>query len=96
MIYRTDDKQFGVQLQIHQNKEFAQIWNTKVQDEETKSLTLNPGYEYTIHKLQLDKDQPKISNLYQKMTENANLMMNWMKIPCSKSTQKPTVCMNVK
>ena len=49
MIYRTDDKQFGVQLQIHQNKEFAQIWNTKVQDEETKSLTLNPGYEYTIH-----------------------------------------------
>ena len=60
MIYRTDDKQFGVQLQIHQNKEFAQIWNTKVQDKETKSLTLNPGYEYTIH----------ITPIGQRSTEN--------------------------
>ena len=49
MIYQTDNKQYGVQVQIHQNKEFAQIWDTKVQDEDTKSLTLKPGHEYTIH-----------------------------------------------
>ena len=60
MIYRTDHKEFGVQLQIHQNKEFAQIWNIKVQDEETKSLTLKPGYEYTIH----------ITPIGQRSTEN--------------------------
>ena len=37
-----------MQLQIHQNKEFAQILYTKRQDEKLKSITLKPGYEYKI------------------------------------------------
>ena len=48
MYYRTRHKEFGVQLQIHQNKEFAQILYTASQDERKKSISLKPGYEYTI------------------------------------------------
>ena len=48
MYFGTGHMDFSVQLQIHQNKEFAQILYTGDQDEKVKSVALKPGYEYTI------------------------------------------------
>ena len=48
MFPRTHGDEFEVQLQIHQNKEIAQILNTNDQDRTLKSISLKPGHEYTI------------------------------------------------
>ena len=48
MFFTTHHRNFDVQLQIHQNKEFAQILHSKAQDERLKSITLIPGHEYKI------------------------------------------------
>ena len=48
MYYQTRIKEFRVQLKIHQSKEFAQILYSSTQDQRKMSITLKPGYEYTI------------------------------------------------
>ena len=48
MFFRTHRKDYGVQLQIHQNKEFAQILHSEDQDEKVKSIGLKPGHEYRL------------------------------------------------
>ena len=48
MFFQTHRKDYGVQLQIHQNKEFAQILHSEDQDEKVKSIGLKPGHEYRL------------------------------------------------
>ena len=48
MLPRTEHKDFNVQMQIHQNKEIAQILYASNQDFDMKSVSLKPGFEYTI------------------------------------------------
>ena len=48
MLPRTEHKDFNVQMQIHQNKEIAQILYASNQDFDMKSVSLKPGFEYII------------------------------------------------
>ena len=48
MFPRTADQEFGIQMQVHQNKELAQILHSHAQNRKLKSIKLKPGHEYTI------------------------------------------------
>ena len=67
MFPRTHGDEFEVQLQIHQNKEIAQILNTNDQDLTLKSISLKPGHEYTI----------EIVPLGQRSTEDFKRLSKW-------------------
>ena len=45
---RNSNKNFNIQMQIHQNKSLGNILDDKNVNLQTKSITLKPGYEYTI------------------------------------------------
>ena len=48
MVPRTDHRNYKVQMQIQENKDFPQILFGSNQEDEMKSISLSPGYEYTI------------------------------------------------
>ena len=48
MYYQTHHKEDGIQLGIHQTKEFSQILYTSFQDQRLRSVSLKPGHEYII------------------------------------------------
>ena len=47
-IPRTGHLEFGVQMQIHQDKDYARILHSSNLQKTLKSIPLTPGYEYTI------------------------------------------------
>ena len=48
MYPRTLEQEFEIQLQIHQNKELAQILRADAQGVRLRSISLKPGYEYKM------------------------------------------------
>lgn len=48
MIPRSNHKDFNLQFQVNQDKELAQIFHKSLQEENMKSLSLKPGFEYTL------------------------------------------------
>ena len=48
MIPRTSYMDSNVQIQVHSNKDFAQILYANDQDMGTRSLSLQPGFEYEV------------------------------------------------
>ena len=45
---RTIHRNFGIQLQVQENKDFTKILFGSNQEEDKKSISLTPGYEYNI------------------------------------------------
>ena len=48
MLPRTTHGDFNIQMQIHESKGFPQILYGVNQDEDLRSISLKPGYEYLI------------------------------------------------
>ena len=48
MYPRTLEQEFDIQLQIHQNKEFARILRADDECASLRSISLKPGYEYNL------------------------------------------------
>ena len=48
MMPRTIHKDFKIQMQVHQGKDFPQILYGSDQDLDQRSITLKPGFEYKI------------------------------------------------
>ena len=48
MMPRTIHKDFKVQMQVHQGKDFPLILHGSDQDLDQRSITLKPGFEYNI------------------------------------------------
>ena len=48
MARRTQHSDYNIQMQVNQNKDFAQILYSSDQDKTARSISLKPGYEYKI------------------------------------------------
>ena len=73
MYPRTLEQEFDIQLQIHQNKEFARILRADDEGASLRSISLKPGYEYNLEINPLARQSTKDFKLLSKKDRDCQL-----------------------